>query len=473
VTALFEFSEHADGVIRVGKCLMKPGENQIGCGENFITVEPKVMRVLCALAAANGTVMTRETLLKNIWGSIDFSDEVLTRPVSHLRKAFRLLDNSQSYIKTVSKRGYVLDVEVTWSSTGNPLVARKTSNEEAHRLYMQGKSLNARINGDTIIPVARDLLKQAIELDPEFAEAHAELAHSYTLMGTYIKGAAGPALLEETVVHAQRALDLKPDLAFAKILLAITEFTKGNIVSAIELNEEALVLDPANPEVVMRLGYFYAGIGLTQKAIPILEEAVALDPAQGRNLQILALAKLNNGDLEEADKLAKRAIDLHHYFAYDTHAAIAFAKGEREAGVQRMIAGRDWMLSMFDDRFDADAWEHSCRMALSADRSDRLLLAQWLVSLLGDFESTPEVPLLQGLVRCGAADLLFKVMEDCLPVGRHGSYLSLWADTEPCRDIYHHPKFLKFAEQIGMRAAWEKFGWPDRLPSARRFGGKG
>ena len=255
-----ESGEYADGLIRIGKCLVQPGEHQISRDDTVVRLEPKVMRVLCALATADGEFVTREALLNDIWGGIDFSDEVITRPISHLRKAFRSLDDSQDYIKTVSKRGYTLEVDVSWSSKDDPTAERHTANEEAHRLYMQGKSLNARINGDTIIPVARDLLKQAVEIDPEFAEAHAELAHSYTLMGTYIKGAAGPVLLEETVVHALRALELKPEMAFAKMLLAIAEFTKGNIVRAIELNEQAVVTEPENPEVVMRLAIFMRGL---------------------------------------------------------------------------------------------------------------------------------------------------------------------------------------------------------------------
>ncbi|MEP0940147.1 MAG: winged helix-turn-helix domain-containing protein [Rhizobiaceae bacterium] len=464
-----ESGEYAAGGFYIGNCLVRPGENEMLADGHNVRLEPKVMRVLSMLAKTGGTVVSREKLLDDIWFDVACSDEVVTRAISHLRRAFRKLDNSQHYVKTISKRGYMLAHNVNWVDKPQSPGATFSDSVEAHRLYLQGKSLNARINGDTIIPVAKDLLSKALSLDPSFAEAHAEIAHSYTLMGTYIKGAAGPALLEKTIHHAQRAIDLKPSLAFPKVLLAIAEFTVGNVINAIELNENAVELEPNNAEAVMRLGYFYAAIGLTRKAIPFLEHAVALDPAQGRNLQVLALAKLNHGDLVEADALAERAIALHHYFAYDTHAAIAFARGDYEAGAQRMIAGYEWMNTMFDDRFDAAAWEKTCRMAVSPERETRLTLAQWLMALLGDFEHTPEVPLLQGLVRCGAADLLFEVMKDCLPLGRHGSYLSLWAATEPCRDIYYHPEFLTFAGRIGMRKAWEKFGWPDQLSQAGKI----
>lgn len=106
-----------------------------------------------------------------------------------------------------------------------------------------------------------------------------------------------------------------------------------------------------NAEVVMRLGYFYAGIGHTSRAIPYLERAVELDPAQGRNVQVLALAKLAQGDLEEADVLAKRAIDLHHFFAHDTYAQVAFASGDHALCYQRLKAGWTALNWMFDELY--------------------------------------------------------------------------------------------------------------------------
>ena len=458
-----ESSEYASGEIEIGGFLIRPGENSIYFNEQATRIEPKVMHVLTTLAAASGEVVSRHALLENIWHEGIYSDEVVTRAISHLRKAFRQYDSQTEYVTTVSKRGYKIAKPTRWTSRGNGASDAFTDNNKANQLYLQGRSLNARINGDTIIPVARDLLEQAVSLDPEFAEAHAELAHSYTLMGTYIRRAASEELLEKATYHASQAIALKANLAFPKVLLAIAEFTKGNMVAAIELNEEAIQLEPDNAEVVMRLGYFYTAIGRIRHAIPILEKAVSLDPAQGRNLQVLALAKLNNGDLEEADELAQRAIDLHHYFAYDTYASVAVAMGKYELAQERFIEGRKWMLTMFDERFNEQAWELAAKMGLNPKREDRLEFAKWLNAALGNKSKIPEVPLLQGLLRCGAAELYFKTMGNCLPIGRHGSYLSMWADTEPCRDIYTHPKFIPFAQKVGMYDAWERFGWPDRL----------
>lgn len=446
---------------------LSPTAHTLSRGGRTVPVEPKVMQVLMVLAQAGGQVVSRDAILDAAWEDHDISDEALTRAISQLRKAFATLDPLGRFVETVPKSGYRLAHSVDWVATEFPTLGPRhmalTPSKEAYQLYLQGRALNTRINGRTEIPVARDLLSEAIKLDPDFAEAHAELAQSCTLIGTYISDGATLETFEATEYHAQRALELKPDLALGMIMLAIAKFTRGNVVEAIRLNERAMQLEPMNSEVVMRLGYFYAGIGLVRKAIPILERAVELDPTQGRNIQVLALAKFANGDLDAAEKFAKRAIDLHHYFAHDTYAGIAFARGDHALCEQRMLAGFQAMEWMFDDAYDDAAIRMTAKLVSSPDRSQRLSLSAMLLAQLGDLEKTPELPLYQGVLRCGDAKAFFDLSARHLPIGRHGSFLSLWPDIGPCRDIHNHPDFATFADKAGFSAAWEEFGRPDCL----------
>ena len=94
----------------------------VGAGAS-VRVEPKVMDVLCALAAAAGDVVSREALIDGVW-ALDFGgDESVSRAVSLLRKALKEAGLGEAAIETVPKRGYRLAI--------NPAQAREADAEPA------------------------------------------------------------------------------------------------------------------------------------------------------------------------------------------------------------------------------------------------------------------------------------------------------------------------------------------------------
>ena len=65
------------------------------------------MDLLVALAQRAGHVMTRDELLREVWGARGaVSDEPLTRAVAELRKALGDDRADPAYIETIPKRGY-------------------------------------------------------------------------------------------------------------------------------------------------------------------------------------------------------------------------------------------------------------------------------------------------------------------------------------------------------------------------------
>ncbi|GGX76035.1 hypothetical protein GCM10011309_27640 [Litorimonas cladophorae] len=342
------------------------------------------------------------------------------------------------------------------------LAPNLTYNETAYDLFLQARSLNARQHGEGVLTAAISILEKAIEKDPDFALAHAELAHSHSLASTYMGTDNKAELVDKATARAEIAAKLDPKLGFPVTLMALGAFTDGDIVGAIDLAEEAYKLEPDHSEVVMRLGYFYSAIGRNKHAIPLLERAVALDPIQGRNHQILALALLANDELDRAEIHAKRAIDLHHYFAYDTYAAISFMRGDYEEAAQRTVSGP--IKNMFGDAFDQGGGIlPMARMAFGSDPAQRKVMGEMMFTHLYDPTRPPGIPLLQSLLRTGCAEKFFIAMGDRPPPGRHGSLLSMWGGSAPCVEVHTHPKFMDYAEKNGLTKAWRKYGWPDRL----------
>ncbi len=207
----------------------------------------------------------------------------------------------------------------------------------ANELVMQGRALNERPFHTDVLSTSVLLLEQAISLGPRHADAHSELGQAYSLMSTYLRDDDKPAIIHKATLCAERGLEIDPTMGFPLTLIALEKFTLGNIVDAITITEETYRRETDNSEVALRLGYFFAAIRHISRAMPYIEKAVSLDPIQGRNFQILATVKLCIGDLEEADGLAKRAIDMQRHFGCETYVAIAFARGEHELAGQWLL----------------------------------------------------------------------------------------------------------------------------------------
>ncbi len=69
-------------------------------------LEPRLMEVLVALLNTPGTLVARETLIRDVWNDYAGADEGLTQAISSLRKL--LEDDTKDIIKTVPKKGYML-----------------------------------------------------------------------------------------------------------------------------------------------------------------------------------------------------------------------------------------------------------------------------------------------------------------------------------------------------------------------------
>lgn len=74
-------------------------------------LHPKAVEVLLALATRPGNLVTRETLLEEVWGKGRGSQETLRHAVSEIRHALDDHANQPRFIQTLPKRGYRLLVE--------------------------------------------------------------------------------------------------------------------------------------------------------------------------------------------------------------------------------------------------------------------------------------------------------------------------------------------------------------------------
>src|SRR5215471_19951457 len=93
---------------RIGSWSIHPSQNAISCNGHTSRLEPKVLDVLACLAEHSGETVSKEELIRAVWGETFVTDDVLTRSISELRRAKEDDPRKPQFIETVPKKGYRL-----------------------------------------------------------------------------------------------------------------------------------------------------------------------------------------------------------------------------------------------------------------------------------------------------------------------------------------------------------------------------
>src|SRR5262245_55981454 len=99
-----------------------------GClrtGDRDIDLRPKTFRGLRHLAENAGCLVPKQELYEIVWPNVVVSDDSLVQCVRELRQA--LGDDKYRLIKTVSRRGYLMDVTVSTPDLPTPFPTASAS----------------------------------------------------------------------------------------------------------------------------------------------------------------------------------------------------------------------------------------------------------------------------------------------------------------------------------------------------------
>jgi TolB-like protein/DNA-binding winged helix-turn-helix (wHTH) protein len=105
--ALVDLAHEPD--FALGRMEVRPGRREI-VGEGWQeTIDPRVMRVLVALARRTGQVVSRDDLIESCWDGVIVGEDAINRCISRLRKTGEARGNV-FWIETVPRVGYRLIV---------------------------------------------------------------------------------------------------------------------------------------------------------------------------------------------------------------------------------------------------------------------------------------------------------------------------------------------------------------------------
>lgn len=159
------------------------------------------------------------------------------------------------------------------------LVKRHTENAEAYQLYLKGRYFwNKRT--DESIQKAIEHFQQAIERDPDYAQAYAGLADSYTLAGSAGYGGLTPhEAVDRARAAALHALQIDPMLAEAQTSLAFIKFRfDWDWNGAERAFRRAIELNPNHATAHHRYAIYLGAMGRHDEALDVIKRAQDLDP---------------------------------------------------------------------------------------------------------------------------------------------------------------------------------------------------
>ncbi|MFZ7102359.1 MAG: tetratricopeptide repeat protein [Peptococcaceae bacterium] len=142
--------------------------------------------------------------------------------------------------------------------------------------------------------------QKALEVDPDFFEAHYNLGKVYEMLGKN----------DKALKHFQKALQLNPDDADTYVNLGVGFSNAGLKEKALEMYERALALDPQSYLVYSNMGVEYAELGDFRKAISFHKKALELNSFYGDAWYNLGCTFALAGDYSNALSSLEKAFKL-------------------------------------------------------------------------------------------------------------------------------------------------------------------
>ncbi len=198
--------------------------------------------------------------------------------------------------------------------------AAPTNNMTAYDLYLRGHQLF--LNRGTFGSADRvgyleesiSLLEQATALDPNFAEAWADLAGVSTVIPTFdgIKYSFD-VMANRSSIFIDRALSLNPELSEAWASKGFIHLVRLEFDDAEESLLRATELRDNNETAWLWLGLLYTTLGLSDLAVPAAERAIELAPLVAVNYNVAGAATHAAGDVEKAAEFQNQAVNVRSF----------------------------------------------------------------------------------------------------------------------------------------------------------------
>ena len=250
-TSSFSFKDRNEDIRRIGKLL---GVNYILEGSVQYDSHGNRVKITAQLINANnGYHLWSETYEDDFKEIFSIQEDVSRKVVSRLR--VQLLPEEDKILSE-----------------------KPTENTDAYKLFLEARTYS-QLREDAPLKKAIELLEEAIELDPNFAEAHAELSFLFYQRNFY--GSLDKEISDEKMkFHIEKALELAPDKPEVIRANTIYKKQKGGYSEAeliVDLRK-ALEVNPNYADGHFALAQALHRNGQHEEALKAVRKTVELDP---------------------------------------------------------------------------------------------------------------------------------------------------------------------------------------------------
>lgn len=190
--------------------------------------------------------------------------------------------------------------------------AAKPVNPAAYEAY-----LLAGFHRDRAGPEGRrkaiESFRKALELDPDYALAHAGLAEVYASLGTAsVLGVRPQEVMPKAKEHALRALELDPNLAEAHTALGLVQLSyEWDFAAAERQFQQALKLNPNDVNTYHWYSHLWTARVRFEESYAASRRALELDPLNVQMRAHLAWHYVMAGQFEQAVRECDRTLEIH------------------------------------------------------------------------------------------------------------------------------------------------------------------
>jgi DNA-binding winged helix-turn-helix (wHTH) protein/tetratricopeptide (TPR) repeat protein len=180
---------------------------------------------------------------------------------------------------------------------GQPLLLAHTFSLEALKAYSQARALHVKLKYADAVPS----YKRAIELDPNFADAWAQLANCYNNLHEAQLG-------KDAMARAYELRDQAEEPERLRITSMYEYWKTGDRHAAIRTYQAWANLYPRQSNPWVLLGQFQGSVGRPDLAVEALQHAVSLNPGSTSATTSLAEFQRYDGRLDDAKATCRRAL---------------------------------------------------------------------------------------------------------------------------------------------------------------------
>jgi tetratricopeptide (TPR) repeat protein len=336
-----------------------------------------------------------------------------------------------------------------------PTRRNPTENSAAYALFLKGR---AAFNA-TEWRAADAFLRQAVELDPGFAEAFEYLAYIQWYQGGWLINSLEGQ--RRTYEAAAQALAIDPNLLLAQAMYDVANIETYTYRSATEALEHAVREQPGNPALLESLNWYMMEAGYFRDSLRLAERFVELEPLMPQAHRALRDALYVLGRYGEADAVMELADQLS---SSDSN----WAKGAASLlNKQYDIAITYFEASLEEDGNRSD-WVRELVTGARDPATGQAYLDRRIPEIVASVPIESAYNARQTLklwyVLFGYLDRYYELILE------HDINDGEWSDAEVLVQsgvlfwrlgFTAHPKYLEVAEALGIVDLWEHRGPPD------------